>query len=520
MMPAPPPSSAAEASAPRPASNLYASLLIATLPWDREGGFAAARPRIADHLALGVGGVVIEGGEQDAVRALAKELQLKSRHPLLIAAELERGAGQTFAGATGLPPLAAIVALGDREALRRAARLTAREARTMGVNWNLAPTCDLDLSPGNPVVGARTFGSDPKTVAALAAEWIDACQAEGVLACAKYFPGLGRVTTDPSLVATRVDATADQLKETDLLPFRSAIDAGVASMMVGHVVYSALDPARLPVPASREVLQWFLRQQLKYDNLIVADRINAPGLRAGLVAAGVDPAALSEAQVAVLALRAGCDLLLGVEDPVAVASAIERAAADGTLDRDRLQQSMRRRLKWAQWASPPNDWRRPSGADTAWGSLLADRVTGLVGGSAPPMGSVVEVAVADDTDRDGVGGTAETRVRPLLAALRHGGGDARFVEQPTRASGGPLIVAVFGDIGEGEDRLALDDHTVARVTALRDQARALEREMICIHFAHPRLADPLVALGPTVGAWSADAVMQQAAARWVLRQRR
>ncbi|MCU0636025.1 MAG: hypothetical protein MUE41_14220 [Gemmatimonadaceae bacterium] len=503
----------------RPATNLYASLVVVTIPWERDGGFASARATITDALALGVGGVIIQGGEQDAVRALAKELQLKSRHPLLIAAELERGAGQAFGGATGLPPLAAIVALGDREALRRAARLTAREARTMGVNWNLAPTCDLDLSPENPVVGSRTFGSDPKTVAALAAEWVDACQAEGVLACAKHFPGLGRVRTDPSLVATRVDATADQLKDVDLVPFRAVIDAGVASLMTSHATYGALDPSRVPVPASREILQWLLRQQLKYDNLIVTDQVGGVGLAAGLDAAGLG-ASIDEAQVAVLALRAGCDLVLAPRDAVAVAEAIARAAGDGTLDKDRLQQSMRRRLKWAQWASPPNDWRRPSGADTAWGALLADRVTGLFSGSAPPMGSVLEVAVADDCDRDGVGGTAEARVRPLLAALRQGGGDARFVEHPTRGSGGPLLVAVFGDIGEGEDRLALDAPTIERVGALRDEARALDRDMVALHFAHPRLAAPLLPLGPTVGAWSADPVMQQAAARWVLRQRR
>jgi beta-glucosidase-like glycosyl hydrolase len=509
-----------EPSAARPAANLYASLVIARLPWDREGGFAAAKSRIADYLALGVGGVVIEGGEQDAVRALAKELQSKSRHPLLIAAALERGAGQTFGGATGLPPLAAIVALGDREALRRAARLTAREARTMGVNWNLAPTCDLDLTTENPVVGSRTFGSEAKAVAALAAEWIDACQAEGVLACAKHFPGVGRVTTDPSRTIARVDATAEQLKETDLAPFRASIDAGVASMMVGHVIYGALDPTRMPVPVSREVLQWFLRQQLKYDNLIVAEQLGGAGLHAALCATGMPAESVTEPDVAVLALRAGCDLLIAPDDPVAVAAAIDRAVTSGMLDKDRLQQSMRRRLKWAQWASPPNDWRRPSGADTAWGALLADRATSLLGGEAPPMGVVLEVAVADDADRNGEGGTAEPRVRALLAALRHGGGDARFVEQPSRASGGPLIVAVFGDIGEGEDRLALDAHTVDRVATLRDQARALDRDVLFIHFAHPRLAGPLLALGPTVGAWSADAVMQQAAARWVLRQRR
>ena len=123
-----------------------AQLLIPVLRWSPSGGFADMRPFIEQALALGVGGFQLVGGVQDGVRALAKELQLKSRHPLLIAADLERGAGQQFVGATGLPPLAAITSLGDIESLRRAARLTAREARTMGVNWNLAPVCDLSLA--------------------------------------------------------------------------------------------------------------------------------------------------------------------------------------------------------------------------------------------------------------------------------------------------------------------------------------------------------------------------------------
>jgi hypothetical protein len=288
--------------------------------------------------------------------------------------------------------------VGGLGAGRRALGLVRRVRHQFG--GAVVPTCDLDHSPENRVVGLRTFGADPKTVAALAAEWVDAFQAESVLACAKHVPEVGRVITDPSLASARIDATAEQLKESDLAPFRTAIDAGVASMMVSHANYAALDPTRMPVPVSREVLQWYLRQQLKYDNLILVEQLGAAGLRA----AGLSPEATSEPEIGVLALRAGCDLLIASDD-----------------------------------------------------------------------------TVADDSDRDGARGTAELRVRALLGALRHGGGDARFVEQPTRAGGGPLIVAVFGDIGDGEDRLAPDPHTINRVIALRDQARVLDRDVISLH---------------------------------------
>ena len=211
------------------------------------------------------------------MRALTKELRQKSRVPLLIAADLERGAGQQFSGATGLPPLAAIASLGDADAVRRAARLTAREARTLGLNWDLAPVCDLDIVPENPIVGTRSLGSDSRKVAMLAQAWIQACQAEGVLACAKHFPGHGRTRTDSHAGLPVVDASRAELMEHDLAPFRAAIEAGVAGVMTAHVSYPALDASGAPATMSREMLQWLLRQQMRFDGLIVTDAMIMEG---------------------------------------------------------------------------------------------------------------------------------------------------------------------------------------------------------------------------------------------------
>src|SRR5918911_3965283 len=149
-----------------------ANLLLPAIRWDPDRGYDGERRAIDQALELGVGGFILFGGEQEAVRLLIKELRQRSRVPLLIAADMERGAGQQFAGATGLPPLAAIASLNDVDAVRKAARLTAREARTLGVNWDYAPVCDLDVEPENPIVGTRALGSDPRRVASLAVEWI------------------------------------------------------------------------------------------------------------------------------------------------------------------------------------------------------------------------------------------------------------------------------------------------------------------------------------------------------------
>jgi beta-glucosidase-like glycosyl hydrolase len=489
-----------------------AQLLIPVIDWESGAGFASALPAIEAAIAEGVGGFLFTGGEQDAVRALAKSLQLRSRHPLLLGAVLERGAGQRFGSATGLPPIAAIVALDDMEALRRAARLTAREARTMGVNWNLAPVADLDLGDGNPILGAGAMGSAPRDVSTRVAAWIEACQAEGVLACVKHFPGIGRLRSDPHVGPARVDTAADVLKEQDLAPFRAAIGAGVASMMTAHVAYPALDTSGVPASRSREMLQWLLRQQLRYDNLIVSDRLGVRGLHHDI----------GECAAAVEALRAGCDLLLAPSDLGATLDALAAATADGTLDPDRIRQSVRRRLKWAQWASPPNEWRRPSGADTAWGALLADRVLHVANGPLPTLGAITEVAVVDDDES--VPGDARVPRTVIAEALRLSRIDARVVDAPSVIGGGPLVIALFCDDLPHKERTAPSDGTLATVRELIAAAAARQRAAVLVVFGAPRRAEQvqaaLTAPVPVLTAWGEDRVMQQAAARLLARPAR
>ena len=185
--------------------------------------------------------------------------------------------------------------------------------------------------------------------------------------------------------------------------------------------------------------------------------------------------------------------------------------ATGALDPDRVRQSVRRRLKWAQWASPPNDWRRPSGADTAWGALLADRVINVIHGPLPAIAGTTEVMLIDD-DEDVPGKRPERTF--LLDALRVGGTDARQVEAPSAAtSGGPLVVALYSDYLPFKKRTTLKPETVERVLRAREQAAELQRETILLALGDPRFARQVPCNMPTVVAWSGDRVMQQAAAR-------
>ncbi len=491
-----------------------AQLLVPTLVADADGRFDAARARVDAALALGVGGFLLYGGEQDAVRALTKELQQRSRTPLLLGADLERGAGQQFAGATGLPPLGALAWLDDVEALRRAARLTAREARTLGVNWNLSPVCDLNVEPENPVLGARTLGDDPARVTRLATAWIEACQAEGVLACAKHFPGHGRTREDPHVTTATVTAPRDVLHSQDLAPFRAAFAANVASVMTAHVAYPALDPSGQPATLSREILTWLLRQQLRYDGLVVSDALDMPGV---LVPAGGD-----EGEAAVRAVAAGCDVVLAPGDVGAVAAALERALASHVLDPVRVQQSVRRRLRWAQWAAPPNDWRRPAAADAAWGAQLAERAVHVVRGEPAPLAAAAAVLVidgrtADADDPSTARGALPPRRDEFADTLATAGVEVRGADTAAFGPDVPLLVALFGGERVRAGCPPYDDATLGRVREAVARAHAAGRAVTVVHFAPPRSVADVGA--PALCAWSGDRAMQQAAARWLTGRR-
>jgi len=232
-----------------------ARLVFPALRW-RNGSFAHERARIDAALAAGVGGFILFGGTSEAVAALTLVLRDIAGRPLLIGADLERGAAQQVRGLTELPPPAALGVLDDLEATAAAGVLTAREAAAVGINWVFAPVCDLDVEPANPIVQTRSFGADPARVAAHAEAWIRACQEHGVLACAKHYPGHGRTTLDSHEGLPDVTASRETLERADLAPFGAALSAGVGSVMAAFVSYSAWDPSGRAAGFSPEILGW------------------------------------------------------------------------------------------------------------------------------------------------------------------------------------------------------------------------------------------------------------------------
>src|SRR5438874_3964422 len=181
--------------------------------------------------------------------ALTERLQAESRVPLLISADLESGIGMRFADTTFWPSPMAVAATGDPSLAEAEGRVAATEARAVGVNHILAPVVDVNIDPDNPVINTRSFGEDPRDVSRFAAAFIRGVQSEHVLACAKHFPGHGDTHVDSHRALPVLDVTRERLDRVELVPFRAAIAAGVASIMPGHLSVPALDSTRAPIRA-------------------------------------------------------------------------------------------------------------------------------------------------------------------------------------------------------------------------------------------------------------------------------
>jgi beta-glucosidase-like glycosyl hydrolase len=472
-----------------------ARLLFPALRWTAETEFAHEAAAIDAALAAGVGGFIIFGGNAHAVRELTESLHTRSAHPILIAADLERGAGQQFAGATMLPPLAAIGYLDDLMVTRAAGEMTGREARALGVNWIYAPDADVDLEPANPIVGTRSFGSDAATVARHVGAWIDGCHAAGALACAKHFPGHGRTTSDSHAELPRVTVPRHDL-DADLAPFRAAITHRVDAIMTAHISFPALDVTGVPATMSRPIITDLLRNELRYNGLVVTD---------ALIMAGVLQASGDENEAAVRALMAGCDAVLYPSDVTAVVAAIDAAVAAARLPQKRIDESIER-IQAA--VERPSDRTGLWGLDRDrdWALDVALRTVHVVRGEPQLNGDVLTLLTIDDDQ----GGPYLPPARAAFArTLTAAGYQVRDVAADDDVAS---LVAVYSDIRAWKGRPGLSAPAVERLQA------AVATDSTVVLFGHPRLAADFPAQH-IIAAWGGEQLMQEAAALWLHKAR-
>lgn len=264
----------------------------------------------------------------------------KVRIPLQISTDQEMGVVTRFGPpATQFPGSMALGAGRSPEDARRAAAITGKELLAVGINVNFAPVADVNVDANNPVIGVRSFGSDPQMVAELVEAQVHGYQEDGgVSTSPKHFPGHGDTSVDSHVGLPVIDHTREEWEAIDAPPFRAAIAAGSDMIMTAHIVVPVFDDSGDPATLSKPIITGVLRNELGYDGVVITD---------GLMMAAVREK-YGDAEVAVRALEAGCDQLLMLPKPLEARDAIKEAIASGRLTEQQIDEKVRRimKLKW------------------------------------------------------------------------------------------------------------------------------------------------------------------------------
>jgi len=292
---------------------------------------------------FGLGGVILFARnivEPEQVAELAFEAaRLVPDLPVWVSVDQEGGrVARLKAPFTEWPPMATLGRSGDVRLAERFARALAAELKAVGITLDYAPVLDIHTNPKNPVIGDRALAENAEEVARLGSAIVRTLQAEGIAACGKHFPGHGDTGTDSHLELPLVEHPPDRLRAVEFLPFMAAIEAGVATIMTAHVLVPSLDETR-PATLSRRVVTDLLRNELKYEGVILSDDLEMNAIAAEYPVSSA----------AVLAIEAGCDGALicsGDHDTQAAAlEALVHAVEDDRLRLVQVEDSLKRHLR-------------------------------------------------------------------------------------------------------------------------------------------------------------------------------
>ncbi len=283
-----------------------------------------------------VGGLITYRGSVDGTFTNLQHFQRLAPIPLVIASDLERGTGQQIRGGTAFPSNMAVAATYDEGNAYQQGRITALEARVLGIHITFAPVMDVNNNPDNPIINFRAYSDDPDMVARMGSAFIRGAQENGLITAAKHYPGHGNTSMDSHLSDLPViPGDREALEAMELAPFKAAIEAGVKMVMVGHLVVPGLDDSNRPAVHSPIITQKVLREELGFQGIIVPDALEMASITNGSWAG----------ESAIRAIEAGNDIIFLPVNVRPTIDAIERAVQNGRLTRERIETSVERILR-------------------------------------------------------------------------------------------------------------------------------------------------------------------------------
>lgn len=288
---------------------------------------------VADH---NVGGIIFMSGEIYPQAVMTNELQETATIPLWITQDMEFGAAMRVSGTTRFTPAMGVAATGNQANAYLAGKVTAREAKALGVHQIFGPVLDVNNNPNNPVINVRSYSADPETVSIFGQYFIDGVESEGVMATAKHFPGHGDTDTDSHLSLPSISHDYDRIESLELVPFRFTINNGLRSIMSAHIAYPNIsENIGRPSTLDESILNRILVDSLSFDGLIVTDGLEMSGITDHY----------SPGEAVVLSLLAGADMMLISPDELTAIADVEKAVEIGRLSEERIDRSVRKMLK-------------------------------------------------------------------------------------------------------------------------------------------------------------------------------
>lgn len=293
-----------------------------------------------------VGGATVSLGTPMEVATKLNEIQRRASIPLLISSDLEPGLGRLetgifthylleTGGATAFPTAMGIAATQRDSDAYDVGRIMATEGRAVGIHVNFAPVVDVNNNPSNPVINVRSFGEEPNRVGRLSALFVRGTLDGGEYPTAKHFPGHGDTDVDSHVGLPVVTADVQHLMNVELIPFKAAIDAGVALVMTAHIALPSIDGDNMPATLAPKIITGLLRDSLGFHGVAITDAMTMEGIGKGY----------TTEQSSVLAVKAGADILLKTSDPTRAINALVSAVASGEISRSRIDSAARKMLE-------------------------------------------------------------------------------------------------------------------------------------------------------------------------------
>lgn len=284
-----------------------------------------------------VGGIIFFNGSIYGQAVLTNKLQRISKIPLWITQDMEYGAAMRIRGTTRFTPAMGVAATQNPDYAYWMGKITAREAKAVGVHQIFAPVLDVNNNPDNPVINVRSFSGDPDTVARFGNRFIEGVSSEGIVSTAKHFPGHGDTATDSHISMPVINYSYSRLDSVELVPFRSAIGNGISSIMSAHISFPKLsDNPEIPGTLDENILDTILRDSLGFEGMVVTDGLEMSGITTHF----------SPGRAVVRALKAGADLMLLSPDALTAINEVEHAVQEGTITESRIDHSVQKLLQW------------------------------------------------------------------------------------------------------------------------------------------------------------------------------